>query len=696
MSQAISSMLMSKKSLWGGGHIFLSAAAYKKHELYLSDSTPINPSNSSKIDTNKDTLQAQTIANNSLKAYSLNSQVVLANKFDQNIREIDGSIVVVSGKDLQDLQINNTQDLQKIFPGFIFKTRASTYTPMISVRGISSADSYNPSFVIYVDGIPQDPTFLTQELLDVKQIELLRGPQGTIWGQNAQAGVLNIVTNRIDSNTPRFHASSSIGSLSANTMLSASAPLLKDWLFIGGNLAYKHFFGMIPNLEANAKQKQDTSDAVLGNISMAFMPKNSDFQAIFKYSKNHLLDHKGAFFLTAKEYADVAVKKAHYFPTLLRDVQTYSLKLSYNFSKSELTNVFSRQDSDIDSSSFKFEGYIEHHKTYTDELRFITQYNNGAYSIFGLYYQNIDLKTPPRTTPRPSLGTSIIRQNASIFGEGKIPLWYDFDFTLGARYSYDISESLISKSQTFDSHTFTPKVSLGYNLGENTRFFLLYAMGYQPGGYDFGFGKLIKPESSQNAELGLHSSLWKDRLSFSASLYYIYLKNKQLRFSDPLTRLPAFKNVGIVDSKGLELSLSLFLLDSLKISFGGTFGDSQYIKYEDGSGHNFAGKTLTLAPNVVINANMGYHFLRFYGANFFLNLNGNFYSKTYFDDNNTLFQAPYVIADGAIRIEFDNLITLNFYVQNIFNQKYANYILNLDSFKISNLRDIGLSISYKY
>lgn len=194
--------------------------AYKKHELHLSDSAPINPSNSSKINTKKDT-KAATIPSNALKAYSLSSQVVLANKFDQNIREIDGSIITVSGKALQDLQINNTQDLQKIFPGFIFKTRASTYTPMISVRGISSADSYNPSFVIYVDGIPQDPTFPTQELLDVERVELLRGPQGTIWGQNAQAGVLNIVTNRIDSNTPRFHASNSIGSLGTDTLLSA-------------------------------------------------------------------------------------------------------------------------------------------------------------------------------------------------------------------------------------------------------------------------------------------------------------------------------------------------------------------------------------------------------------------------------------------------------------------------------------------
>lgn len=678
----------------GGGIVFFNTATDENNKFYLSDSTSTTSSDFSKSSASKDIGFKEPSSSDMLKAYSLNSQVVLANKFDQNLREIDGSIVAISSKELLDFQINDTQDLQKIFPGFVFKTRASTYTPMITIRGIASADSYNPSLVVYVDGIPQDPTFLTQELLDVKRVELLRGPQGTIWGQNAQAGVLNIITNQIDK-TPRFHAQNSIGSLSANTMLSASAPLIKNWLFVGGNLAYKHYFGLIPNLDANAKQKQDTSDAVLGNVIISFTPKNSGFQGILKYSKNHLLDHKGAFFLNAKEYADASVKKDHYLPTLLRDTQTYSLKLSYNFSNSELTNVLSRQDSDIDSSSFKFEGYIEHHKTHTDELRFITQYNNGAYSIFGLYYQNVEFKTPPRTTPRASLGAAITRQNASIFGEGKIPLRYNFDFTIGVRYSYDTAKNLISKTN-FDSHTFTPKASLGYNLGENTRFYMLYAMGYQPGGYDFGFGKSIKPENSQNIELGTHSSLWEDRISLNASLYYIYLKDKQLRFSDPLTNIPTFKNVGIVDSKGLELNLSAFLFDSLKVSFGGAFGDSKYIKYEDGSGRNFSGKTLMLAPNIVINAHMDYRFLRLYGANFFLNLNGNFYSKTYFDDNNTLFQPSYALADGAIRVEFDNLVTLNFYVQNIFNQKYANYILNPNSFKIGNLRDIGLSINYRY
>ncbi|PAF42539.1 TonB-dependent receptor plug domain-containing protein [Helicobacter sp. 11S03491-1] len=84
-------------------------------------------------------------------------------------------------------------------PGFMLKTTSSAAYSSGSIRGISSADFYNPSFVVYVDGIPQDPAFITQELLNVKQVELLRGPQGTIRGQNAQGGIGILFKQKIQS-----------------------------------------------------------------------------------------------------------------------------------------------------------------------------------------------------------------------------------------------------------------------------------------------------------------------------------------------------------------------------------------------------------------------------------------------------------------------------------------------------------------
>lgn len=165
----------------------------KLNKLKLVDSSDLNTSNKSDLNNRNLTKNNRNLTNSSSsKTYLLKSQVVTSNKFEQNLREIDGSVAVASGKELQDLQIQSTKDLPKIFPGLVLNEQNGPNNIRVTIRGIGTAYFYNPSIVLYVDGIPQNPQYLSQEMLDVDRVELLRGPQGTIWGQNAQGGVLNI------------------------------------------------------------------------------------------------------------------------------------------------------------------------------------------------------------------------------------------------------------------------------------------------------------------------------------------------------------------------------------------------------------------------------------------------------------------------------------------------------------------------
>lgn len=669
------------------------------NKVYLADSTH-----------HSDTTKSLKYSTQETKTYSLGAQIVSANKFDQNLREIDGSVAVVSGKTLQDLQINNAQDLSKIFPGFVLDSTTGAGYLKGSVRGISSVDFYNPSMVVYVDGIPQDPEFIAQELLDVKRVELLRGPQGTIWGQNAQSGVLNIVSNPISSNTPRIHMASSLGNLAKNTMLSGSTPLIEDWLYIGGNLSYNRFSGMLQ--KTNSKEFVDTSNSFLGSVSIGFAPKISGFSALFKYSKDNLSDHHNGFLISNEQLKILKIPDNSKIPLAQRNMQTYSLKLEYDLKKSSLSNVFSYQEKNYSTDQL-WAKWGEDRKTITEELRLNTQYNNGAYSIFGLYYQHfkngLEVVDRGASIKNNNGLTTINKHTLGIYAEGKIPLIWDFDFTLGGRYSYDYTgvkftgiSNIAAYQNSHDSHIFTPKVAIGYNINEIMRFYMMYQIGYKPGGFDYNASKVasqrkILPEYSQNAELGIHSSFWDDRISLDIALYYIYTTDKQVQVGFPGET--SLGNAGIADSKGLELSFNFLPIDSFRLSFGGTFGHSGYIDGKDPFTEiKLLHTTLSYAPDITMNLNLEQRLLEANKIKFFINFNGNFYSKIYFDEANTSHQEPYGLLDGSLRMELKNNLTLNFYVQNIFNQKYIKYNRKFKGETINglgNLRNIGLSINYK-
>ncbi|WYX14319.1 TonB-dependent receptor plug domain-containing protein [Achromobacter xylosoxidans] len=130
---------------------------------------------------------------------------VTASKQEQALRDINGAAIVVPAETLHAAQVDNTLQLSRVLPGVQMSGSGSFLFPVISVRGITSAqDFYNPALTVYVDGVPQLPTFASQLLTDVDRVELLKGPQGTLYGKSAMGGVLNIVSRQPDNHPLRL------------------------------------------------------------------------------------------------------------------------------------------------------------------------------------------------------------------------------------------------------------------------------------------------------------------------------------------------------------------------------------------------------------------------------------------------------------------------------------------------------------
>lgn len=126
--------------------------------------------------------------------------VVTARKREEPLQEVPISMTVLDGSDLAEKGINNFRELEHSVPNLMISGVDTSYNPAVSLRGISS-DARNIGFEsglsMYVDGAYTGrPSSFNVDTLDIERIEVLRGPQGTLFGKNTTAGAINIVTRR--------------------------------------------------------------------------------------------------------------------------------------------------------------------------------------------------------------------------------------------------------------------------------------------------------------------------------------------------------------------------------------------------------------------------------------------------------------------------------------------------------------------
>jgi outer membrane receptor protein involved in Fe transport len=158
--------------------------------LFSMQSTPARAA-SAAADTNA---QATTGS-----AVMVGEVVVTAQKREENINNVGMSIQATSGENLQKLGVTNTEDLQRIVPGFL-STPNYYGTNVYTIRGVGFQDTSlagSPTVSVYLDEQPLPFSALTSgATLDLQRVEVLKGPQGTLFGQNATGGAINYIANK--------------------------------------------------------------------------------------------------------------------------------------------------------------------------------------------------------------------------------------------------------------------------------------------------------------------------------------------------------------------------------------------------------------------------------------------------------------------------------------------------------------------
>ncbi|MCW3117171.1 MAG: TonB-dependent receptor, partial [Chitinophagaceae bacterium] len=225
-------------------------------------------------------------------AISLDEVVVSAQKRDELIQKLPFSISAFSSEKVREYRLWNNKDITAIVPNLIAANPGDDRN-VTSIRGITTT-SYDPAVATYIDGVNQFSldTYISP-LFDVERIEVLRGPQGTLYGRNAMGGVINIIT-KAPANQANGYAELNVGNYGQQRyVVGLRTPVIKDKLFFGVSGMYKSMDGFYTNDYNNSKF--DKQHSVTGNFYLKYLV--SQRWILTLNVKNHVNRNNGPFSL---------------------------------------------------------------------------------------------------------------------------------------------------------------------------------------------------------------------------------------------------------------------------------------------------------------------------------------------------------------------------------------------------------------
>ena len=228
---------------------------------------------------------AQEIAPAGETGQSLEVIVVTAEKRSTTVQTTAASISAFSGEDLQDRGITSFSDLAQSTPGVSLKSEGPSQTE-IEMRGMTSSGGNSPTVGFYIDDVPltgpagaqNGHVVISPSLYDLNRIEVLRGPQGTLYGSASMGGTVRLITNQPDTNSFQATAESILsgtegGSFNHDDNVMLNIPLVDDELALRVVGTENFTSGWIDRIVANPFPLVSTNGAVRGDVSDAPIEK---------------------------------------------------------------------------------------------------------------------------------------------------------------------------------------------------------------------------------------------------------------------------------------------------------------------------------------------------------------------------------------------------------------------------------------
>ncbi|MEM8807168.1 MAG: TonB-dependent receptor, partial [Cyanobacteria bacterium P01_G01_bin.38] len=619
--------------------------------------------------------------------------LVTAEKQPDDIQDIPISITALTAEEIEDSDITSLEQIAGATPNFTAYTPGRNFI-LYSVRGLSNFNFLSRDPVaFYIDDVPYDYTgFLDLELTDLERVEVLRGPQSTLYGRNAEAGVVNIVTRR-PTNVPEYGFTSAIGNFSSPDLrASASGPLITDKLFYRLSGDFKQRDGFLVNTVTD--EDVDFESGGGGRAQLLWAP-SENWEVLLNASIDSYRD--GTPPISRPDLGqDPSETDINAIGFNNLDTDSQSLRVAYENPSLRFTSITARRfsdqefENDSDGTSLdQLEQFVSIDSTvFSQEFRLQSPNDEGAFSwLAGAYYEHRDFNVNEEGFrigadfggPSESVTQAEINEDTyAVFGQASYRPFDDLTFTAGLRYEFfdstlDNSEtSSLLGVATFDDESndgdeLIPRVAVEYQISPNVMAYGSISRGYRAQGVNFRATVpeqlFFDAEKSWNYEVGLRSSWLNDRLIANLTLFHNPITDYQVPSTDPATGLFGFVDNAGVTINGLEAELRARPIDGLDLIAGFGLLDAEYTDYEDPILGNFDGNTLPYSPEYTFNLAAQYRSL----DGIFGRVEVQGFGTTFFNDDNSLRQTPYALVNARLGYEFNEDQGIYVFANNIFD-----------------------------
>jgi iron complex outermembrane receptor protein len=567
--------------------------------------------------------------------------LVTAQRKAESEQKVPISISEFSGADLTKLSITTTDQLQQVTPGFNFQSESGA--TQLTIRGVGtgySGSGLEGSVALYVDGsYISSQIGATDTLLDIKQIQVLKGPQGALYGRNATGGTVLIDTN--DPSTSEFSGNVKVGYGNLSWVRTDSVVNLP----VNDTLAFR-FAGQFNRRDGYVENVLDDND-VYGQNDYTFRGKvlfapidgltivgkleygrdtfgqprsNIASGTVCSYCIPLGIPTPPGFYTTNETPPGTELAYLGKTASLLTDgndrqrVLDAGLNISYDFGNLKLKSVtglrrvrqfglMDDQDAGPLPSLFVF-SLNSHYDSINEDIQLGSAFSGPVNFTVGTNYQHDgnDFTNGLAGTdfgPLQTITDSRDRTKSySVFGEVYYQFLSPFTLTVGGRYTDDqrwhaftnnadavVVFGQTSAVQTVSYNSFTPRVVLSYDAGI-ANYYASYNEGFKAGGFNspsYDAAPPVKPEKIKAYELGAKYSLLDKRIRLDLAVFHYDWSNLQVAIINSADGGLLQQNAASAKADGFESSVNFAVTRALSFSLSGLYLNSRYSSFPDAS-----------------------------------------------------------------------------------------------------------------
>ncbi|WP_462173658.1 TonB-dependent receptor [Pseudoalteromonas xiamenensis] len=569
---------------------------------------------------------------------------VTARKTVENLQEVPVAVTSIGESALMENGISVMTEVQQFSPNTTLQaSRGTNSTITAFIRGVGQQDplwGYEPGVGIYVDDVYiARPQGAVLDLLDVQQIEVLRGPQGTLYGKNTIGGAIKYVTKEM-SGDATFNIDGTVGSYNQRDLKITGQLPISDKVYLGYGYANltRDGFGEFLQMSQTGQDKENyNKDVRAMRLTLELHPTDQLFFRLAWDKTDDKSNAKGGYrflpsLLTNAPIPDSVFDSYTSMPTWNKvELEGYSLTSRWDMDdQTSFKYTVAKRDSysptniDFDNTPLKIFDVpaIYDDNQLTHELQ-VTHRGENYKVVSGLYYYDAEscgqfqaiLEVLGQSLGAPGLTREVSgcsnSTSKAFYAQGNVDLNEQWSLTLGARYTQDSKEATVNNGLVFatvypesnwipgyvrpegelvpnvlddnqDWSRFTPRVGVEYQYSDDIMFFASYSQGFKSGTYNPRASTAepaANPEIVDSFELGMKSE-WNKTLRANLTLFALDHKDRQY-----ISVLPGatsadlnqrLGNIGKSSGKGAELELTYIANESLSFDAAIGYIDSSF------------------------------------------------------------------------------------------------------------------------